>query len=186
MILLILGLTLCIGAQAACTGERGRTLAQALGRPRQLALVAAAAVAGSALVIAGKSSAAFIQIWVPPFPLRDMTNLVMIAACIAFAAGLLPDSHTRVLVRHPLLVGLALAGIAHLLSNGDLAPMLLFGLPTLWALLQVVMRERKGLVTPVAPGLQWDAAAILLGMIAYGGLLVFHGPLFGFALTGPL
>lgn len=186
MILLILGLTLCIGALAACTGERGRTLAQALGRPRQLALVAAAAVAGSALVIAGKSSAAFIQIWVPPFPLRDMTNLVMIAACIAFAAGLLPDSHTRVLVRHPLLVGLALAGIAHLLSNGDIASMLLFGLPTLWALLQVVMRERKGLVTPVAPGLQWDAAAILLGMIAYGGLLVFHGPLFGFALTGPL
>ncbi len=186
MILLILGLALCFGAQAACTGERGPALAQALGRPRLLALVTAAAVAGSALVIAGKSSAAFIQIWVPPFPLRDKTNLVMIAACIVFAAGLLPDSHTRVLVRHPLLVGLALAGIAHLLSNGDLASMLLFGLPTLWALLQVLVRERKGLVRPVEPTLQWDAAAILLGMIAYGALLVFHGPLFGFALTGPL
>jgi hypothetical protein len=34
--------------------------------------------------------------------------------------------------------------------------------------------------------LQWDVAAILLGMIAYGALLVFHGPLFGFAVTGLL
>ncbi len=185
MILLILGLALCIGAHAACSGERGRTLAHALGRPRLLALVSAAVVVGVALVIAGKSTAAFIQIWVPPFPLRDGTHLLMISACLVFVAGLLPDSHTRALVRHPLLVGLALAGIAHLLSNGDLASILLFGVPSAWALLQVVVRERKHPMTPVAPALQWDAAAILLGMIAYSALLVFHGPLFGFALTGP-
>ncbi len=186
MILLILGLTLCIGAHAAFSGEYGRRLAHSHGRPRLLAAMTVSMLTGGALVIAGKSNAAFIQIWVPPFPLRDCTHLLMISACLVFAAGLLPDSHTRALVRHPLLIGLALAGSAHLLSNGDLASMLLFGVPSVWALLQVIVRERKSQVAPVAPALQWDAAAILLGMIAYGALLVFHGPLFGFALTGPL
>lgn len=143
-------------------------------------------LAGGALLIAGKSDAAFIQVWVPPFAWRESTTLLMVAASVVFAAGLLPDSHTRALVREPLPVGLALAGSAHLLSNGDLASMLLFGIPTLWAVLLVVLRVRNGRVRSLRPAVQWDLAAILLGMIACGALLVFHGPLFGFALTGPL
>jgi uncharacterized membrane protein len=149
-------------------------------------LVTACALTGAVLIVAGKSSAAFIQVWVPPFALRDCAHLLMISACIAFAAGLVPASHTRALVRHPMLAGLVLAGIAHLLSNGDLASMLLFGVPTLWAALQLLVRGRQSRHSPSPPAMQWDTAAILLGMIAYGGLLVFHGPLFGFALTGPI
>jgi len=143
-------------------------------------------LAGTALVITGKSKAAFVQVWVPPFAWRECTSLLMIAASVVFAAGLLPDSHTRALVRQPLPAGIALAGGAHLLSNGDLASMLLFGIPALWAVLQIGLRVSKGGGRTLQPALQWDLAAILLGMIACGALLVFHGPLFGFALTGPL
>lgn len=150
-----------------------------------------AGIAGSLMLISlGKSSAAFVQIWVPPFPMRELTHLLMISSCILFCAGFLPASFTRALVGHPMLTGVFLWGAAHLASNGDLASMLLFGALSSWAVLKIIilMRRAASSADPqtARPALQWDAAAILLGMIAYGTLLVFHGPLFGFALTGPV
>lgn len=186
MIILILGLALCISAHAAWTAAPAQPLAKALGHRQFRTLLVVAMLAGAILIVVGKSNAAFLQVWVPPFAWRECTSLQMVAASVVFASAVLPDSHTRALVRQPLPVGLALAGSAHLLSNGDLASMLLFGIPTLWAVLLVVLRVQKGGIRVLRPVMQWDLAAILLGMIAWGALLVFHGLLFGFALTGPL
>lgn len=161
------------------------------------------------LIVQGKSGAPFIQLWVPPFNLRSLTQLVMLSATMLFIAGSLPHSFTRELLIHPMLIGVILWGSAHLLSNGDLVSVLIFGSLPLWALLKVVSLERvrqqmrKG-AGPFAssspshspshpgshpashPGLQWDAAAIVLGVIAYSVLLLFHGQLFGIALIAPV
>jgi uncharacterized membrane protein len=153
-------------------------------------LISAGIVLSILLMIAGKASADFVQIWVPPFSWRELTNLLMISACIVFSSAFVPPSHTRALVGHPMLAGVFIWGAAHLVSNGDLASMLLFGSLALWSVLAfLILETRPETATRKAstsPALQWDVAAILLGMIAYGALLVFHGPLFGFALTGPL
>ena len=152
--------------------------------------VSAGMVSSLLLITLGKSSAGFVQIWVPAFPLRELTHLLMISSCILFSAGFLPSSHTRALVGHPMLAGVFVWGAAHLASNGDLASMLLFGSLACWSVVKIISMTCRNKSAPrekmARPSLQWDAAAILLGMIAYGTLLVFHGPLFGFALTGPV
>ncbi len=190
LILLISGLVLFIVMHAFRELGWRDPLVHTLGRIRYKLLVCSGIAGSLVLMTIGKSGAPFVQIWVPPFPLRDMTLLVMISSSIVFFAGLLPASHTRALVGHPMLVGVFLWGIAHLASNGDLASMLLFGSLACWAVWKFIVLERRRGQTQQrhseTPALQWDAAAILLGMIAYGALLVFHGPLFGFALTGPV
>lgn len=190
LIVLISGLALFIFMHAFRELDLRDSLMHALGeRPYRL-FVCSGILCSIALMAAGKSGAPFIQVWVPPFPLRELTHLLMISSSIAFIAGLLPSSHTRRLVGHPLLVGVFLWGVAHLASNGDLASMLLFGSLAGWAAWKVVALTRRSDERDrrhsLPPALYWDAAAILLGMIAYGILLVFHGPLFGFALTGPV
>ena len=119
------------------------------------------------------------------------------APFMLFIAGSLPHSFTRELVIHPMLIGVILWGTAHLLSNADLASVLMFGSLPLWAIVKIVSlervrhRERASSQRPAAsaspkPALQWDAAAIVLGVIAYTLFLVFHGPLFGQALIAPV
>lgn len=144
-----------------------------------------------ALIILGKANAPFIQLWVPPFGLRSVTHLLMISACILVAAGNLPNSYTRELVGHPMLVGVFVWGVSHLLSNGDLASLLLFGILALWALFKIMSLEhnkghQSAEVKNRKPSILWDALAIFIGMIAYGLFLVFHGPLFGFALIASI
>lgn len=165
-------------------------LVQRVGQTNSRLLFSAGIVLSILMMIAGKASASFVQIWVPPFFWRELTNLLMISACIVFSAAFLPPSHTRVLVGHPLPTAVFIWGTAHLASNGDLASMLLFGSLALWSALSIRTMDVRPEPAPrkasASPALQWDLAAILLGMIAYGALLVFHGPLFGFALTGPV
>lgn len=149
------------------------------------------------LIVQGKAGAPFIQLWVPPFNLRSLTHLVMLSATMLFIAGSLPHSFTRELVVHPMLIGVILWGVAHLISNGDLASVLLFGLSALWAVVKIVSLERirhrakeaageQPTPPTLRPALQWDAAAIVLGVIAYTLFLVFHGHLFGLALIAPV
>jgi uncharacterized membrane protein len=190
LIVLISGLALFICLHALRTFGWRETLLQRFGQMYYRLLISAGLCLSVLLMIAGKSSADFVQIWVPPYYLRELTSLLMLSACIVFSAGFLPASHTRALVGHPMLTGIFIWGGAHLFSNGDLASMLLFGSLALWAVLKIrILEARRRCAMPVAsasPALQWDAAAILLGMIAYGALLVFHGPLFGFAVTGQM
>ncbi len=168
-----------------------------LGTRRYRLLFSVGILISLVLIVQGKSGAPFIQLWVPPFNLRSLTHLIMLSATMLFIAGSLPHSFTRELVIHPMLLGVILWGVAHLISNGDLASVLLFGSLPAWAIVKIVSLERvrRGAINAAAqpgspptlrPALQWDAAAIVLGVIAYTLFLVFHGQLFGLALIAPV
>jgi len=190
LIVLTSGLALFICLHALREFGWRDSLLQAFGRERYRIFISVGILLSFVLIVIGKSYAAFVQIWVPPYSIRAVTHLLMISSCIMFSAGFLPPSHTRALVSHPMLTGVVIWGVAHLISNGDLASLLLFGALAGWALVKIISLTNASRESPARPAgppsLQWDAAAIMLGMIAYGALLVFHGPLFGFALTGPM
>ncbi len=193
VMLLIPGLLLFMGLHLLRElGVRER-LQTRLGTGRYRLLFSIAILLSLVLIVQGKSGAPFIQLWVPPFNLRSFTHLIMLSSTMLFIAGSLPHSFTRELVIHPMLLSVILWGVAHLISNGDLASVLLFGLPPLWAVVKIVSLERVRQRTKMAaghpvsppalrPALQWDAAAVVLGVIAYTVFLVFHGQLFGLAL----
>ncbi|MDP1929971.1 MAG: NnrU family protein [Gammaproteobacteria bacterium] len=191
ILLLIPGLLIFMGLHLLREFGLRATLQQRLGVRRYKILFSLGIVISLIMIMEGKAGAPFVQLWVPPFNWRSLTHLLMISATILFVAGSLPHSYTREMVVHPMLIGVIVWGVSHLLSNGDLASMLIFVTLPIWAVVKIVSleRARKMQDSPSPkrhPGLQWDAAAIIVGMIAYSVLLVFHGHLFGFALIGPI
>lgn len=184
----MLGLFLFIGLHLLRELGWHHALISRFGLRPYKSLVSLAIALSIILIGLGKGDASFIQVWVPPFNLRSITHLLMISSCILVVAGALPNSYTRELIGHPMLIGVIVWSVAHLLPNGDLASMLLFGTLGFWALFKIFSLElRKGNRDEVEnrreASLIWDGCAIVLGMIAYISLLVFHGPLFGFALV---
>ncbi|MCB1664883.1 MAG: hypothetical protein KDI28_03850 [Pseudomonadales bacterium] len=184
MLVLILGLALFFGLHLLRELGLRQRLITRIGLQPYKGVVALGILLSLGLIVAGKASAPFVQVWVPPYSLRPVTHMLMISSCILLVAGALPYSHTRALIIHPMLAGVIVWGSSHLLSNGDLASVLLFGSFSLWALGKIITLELHHVSQrpPSRPALIWDAAAIVAGMIVYTVLLVFHGPLFGFAL----
>lgn len=188
LLVLALGLFLFIGLHLLRELGWRDALVSRFGQGPYKGFVALAVLLSLLLIVIGKGQASFIQVWVPPFNLRSITHLLMISSCILVAAGTLPRSYTRELIGHPMLVGVIVWSGSHLLANGDLASVLLFGTLGLWAIFKIFSLEfdkgrRIAAQSKRKASLIWDGSAIVLGMIAYILLLVFHGPLFGFALV---
>lgn len=137
---------------------------------------------GLGLIIWGMSVAPFSMVWQPKFELRWLSHLIMLPALILVAAGNLPMSHSRMILRHPMLLGVLLWSLAHLWSNGDLASALLFGSFGLWSIIKIstLRHQAQG---ARKPHVAWDLIALLLGLLMYGLIFTFHGQLFGVGLT---
>lgn len=141
MTLLILGLILWTGAHyfkrlapaaRANMGEKGKLVAT-LG-----------IVAGIVLMVLGYRAADFIPVWNPPGFLVHVNNLLMLIALWTFgssaAKGAKAWPATR--IRHPQLTGFKIWAFAHLLVNGDLASVILFGGLLAWAVGSVILINR--------------------------------------------
>ena len=87
------------------------------------------------------SGRALHRVWTPPSFLVHVNNLLMVVAVAVFAM-----SHTkgrlRGRMRHPMLTSVKLWSVAHLLVNGDLASIILFGGMLVWAVGSVIMINR--------------------------------------------
>ena len=98
-------------------------------------------------------------------------------------------SHSKYHLRHPALLGVVIWGVSHLLSNGDAASMVLFASLTAWAIFKMARlgrnEQERRLRQSKTPALQWDVAALILAFISYSLLLIYHGPLFNYALIDP-
>jgi uncharacterized membrane protein len=105
-------------------------------------------------------------------------------ATILVLAAYLPG-HIKAWTKHPMLAGIKLWAFAHLLSNGDLGSILLFGSFLAWAVcarIAVKRREAAGETTrsQVASGWINDIAAVVLGTFIYLALgYVFHPVVIG-------
>ena len=75
---------------------------------------------------------------------KRLTYLIMILAVISLAQSHVSNSHLNKYFRHPMLYGVILWSIAHLLSLGTLAALLLFGLLGLWSVLEIYFIEKAG------------------------------------------
>lgn len=78
------------------------------------------------LVIWSYATAPLIHVWAPPYELRHLAMLAMAVAMVLAMAAFFPGS-IRQRIAHPMLTAVIIWAAAHLLVNGDLASMLLFG-----------------------------------------------------------
>jgi len=187
MAILILGLLLFLGAHSvriAADPWREAQIAR-LGRNAWRGGFSLIAAVGLGLIIWGFGLARGQgpQLWLPPPWARHITILLTLPAFVLLVAADLRGSRLRATVRHPMLLGVLLWATAHLIANGTLADLLLFGGFLVWALLDLISVRRRdrlaGTPAPeVLPGR--DLKVVLVGVAAW---LVFglwlHGWLIG-------
>ena len=109
------------------------------------------------------------ELWTPPTWIKHVVLLLMIPALILLVAAYVP-SRIRSAVGHPMLAALAIWAFAHLLANGDLASLLLFGSFLAFAVIDrmsVTTRASPGPLGNAKGGTLHDMAVIALGLALY-------------------
>ncbi len=125
------------------------------------------------LMIYGYRQADVVMLWTPPAFMVHINNFLMILAVVLLNLGY-SRGRLRGLMRHPMLTSVKLWAVAHLLVNGDLASVILFGGLLAWAVVDVIMinKMEPAWVRPAPGPLVNDAiylalSAVLLAVISY-------------------
>lgn len=139
------------------------------------------ALAGLLLIIWGKARAPYVPVYDAPGWGRHATQLLMLPALILLPAAHMPGNIKRY-TRHPMLWGVLLFALGHLLANGDLASVLLFGAFALYTPLAMLSANARGarLATASQPWVR-DLRVLAAGVITYLLLAWLHPWLFGAA-----
>ena len=110
--------------------------------------IAAALIVGSVvLMVLGYRAAPYVDVWVPPSWATHLNNLLMVLAFYTYGAGAAKGGKAWLgtKLRHPQQTGFGIWAVAHLLVNGDLASILLFGGLLAWAIVQArVINAQEG------------------------------------------
>lgn len=159
-------------------GARARAIAR-LGLPVYRIVFSAVSLIGFALIVWGFSdyrAHGWIDIWYPPAFMRHITVGLMLISVILLTAVFIP-SHIKAWTKYPALGSVKIWAFAHLLANGDLGSILLFGSFLAWAVYaRINAKGRKDEIMPVAPaGWGNDVIVMVIAVVAYLALgYVFH------------
>jgi len=188
---LILGLALFFSAHALSI-VRPAWRVQAIDRAGEVPFkvgYSLVSILGLWLVVVGYGAARFhepVLLYQSPVWMRHVTLLLMLPVFPLVLAAYLPGRIQRTL-KHPMLIGVLLWAVAHLLANGTLADLLLFGSFLVWAVADLVsLARRQEPPVPGAPPGKWnDLIAIVAGLVLYVAFIAFvHRWLFGVAPIG--
>jgi uncharacterized membrane protein len=172
MTLLILGLILYSGShlfkrllpdRRAAMGDAGK------------GLVALVSLAGIVLMVIGYRAAPYIEVWSPPRFLIHVNNLLMVIAVFLLGVGNVWGV-VRTKLRHPMLGAVKVWALAHLLVNGDVASIVLFGGMLAWAVISLIMinrAERVWLRPEVGP-LRNDLIYGVVSLLIFGAITYVH------------
>lgn len=176
MLLLILGLVLFLGMHVVTMKRDLRArMIERLGAGGYKRLYSAVSIIGFVLLIYGyglQRAAGYTVVWEPPVWTRHLALLLNLPIFILLAFGKRP-SWLLSRVKHPMLLAVKIWATAHLLANGDLGSMLLFGSFLAWAVMARISIKRRpeeiarsAAMGGVAFG-RSDAVAIVVGLAAY-------------------
>ena len=144
-------------------------------------------VAGFALIVWGYGVArqAPVVLWVPPVGQRHAASLLTLVSFVLLAATYVPANALKARLKHPMVLGIKLWALAHLLSNGNLADVLLFGSFLLWAILSFRAARLRDAAAVVKAEITHSPASrtiltLVLGVVAWAAFALWaHGPLIG-------
>jgi uncharacterized membrane protein len=189
LLILIIGLVVFLSTHVFVSFRDKRAAAIARFGHGYRALFAVVAIVGLALIVWGFAqyrAQEIIQVWSPPAFMRHITVGLMLIAVILFTAAFMP-SHIKAKVKHPMLAGIKTWALAHLLSNGDLGAILLFGSFLVWGVYARIAAKRRGdFGTTIAPA-SWinDVIVVVVGSVIYLALgYAFHPIVIGVPVFG--
>lgn len=124
-----------------------------------------------------------IALWIPPNGMRHLASLLNLLAFVLLAAAYVPGNTIKSRVHHPMVLAVKVWALAHLLANGNLGHVLLFGAFLVWAVFDFrAARQRDRAAVVHYPGGTAGATGITVAL-GVGGWIVFtlwlHGLLMG-------
>ncbi|MBK9136942.1 MAG: NnrU family protein [Betaproteobacteria bacterium] len=188
---LVLGLVIFLGAHSVrivAEGWRTATVAR-LGANGWKGLYSLVSAVGLALIVVGYGMARTqpVLLWMPPVWMRHVAALLNLVAIVLIVAAYVPRNHFKVRLRHPMILGVKVWALAHLLSNQMLADVVLFGAFLAWAVFDyraARARDRAagaaGAAALPVPSLAASVVALAVGVGAWAAIAFWaHGALFG-------
>ncbi len=191
MLLLVVGLVLFFAIHLVPTAPDLRAgLIQRFGASAYKALFGVISLAGFVLIVMGYHKMQLnpgknVVLWESPLWLNHVTWLLMLPAMIALVAAYVP-SRIHSALKHPMLVAIKLWALSHLIVNGDLASLVLFGSFLAYAVYDRISVKRRGALGPLGAktgGIAGDITVVVAGVALYAFMLhMGHGWLIGVPL----
>jgi uncharacterized membrane protein len=178
---LMLGLVVFLGVHSVrifADDWRARTIAR-IGAHTWKLVYSVIALVGFGMIIWGfaQARAQPWQLWFPPVGMRHLASLLTLLAFILLAAAYVPGNAIKARLHHPMVLGVKVWALAHLLATGSMAHVLLFGSFLVWAVFDFTSARRRDraagtvyapgrsiptLVTLVVGGVAWAVFALWL------------------------
>lgn len=187
MTLLILGLVVFLGVHSTrivADASRSATIAR-IGEKPWKAIYALLSIAGFVLIVIGYGAAreSPVVLYSPPLWTRHLAALLTIPAFVLVVAAYVKPNSIKRAVGHPMVAGVKIWAFAHLLANGTLADVLLFGSFLAWAVLSFIAARRRdraaGTAYPVGSA-TGNAITVATGLVAWAAFaFALHRPLIG-------
>jgi len=131
-------------------------------------------LAGLVLMIVGYRQAPFVNIWFPPSWTVHINNLLMLGAVFVYGMSA-TKGRLRGAMRHPQLTAVKIWAVAHLLVNGDLASLILFGGLLGWAVAEVIVINRSEDWARPEPGpAKKDILLVVITLVLYFAMTWIH------------
>lgn len=174
MSILIIGLVTFLGTHSVriyADDWRTQQIAQ-LGLNRWKGLYSLVSIIGFVLLVWGFGLARQhpVLLYAPPAWLRHLNALFTLVAFILIAAAYAPRNHLRATIHHPMLAGVKVWAVGHLLATGMLHDVVLFGAFLLWAIVNFAAsrrRDRRAGTVYSSGTLAGDAATVIIGIVAW-------------------
>ena len=183
MVYMIAGLVVFFGAHLFTTFRTrapGEGLRARLGYGPYMGLYTLISIAGIVLIVIGYGAMRpAMVVWAPPVWLKHLNILIQLAAFIILFAAYTPTGHIKKTLKHPMLVGVKLWAAGHLLANGELNSILLFGAFLAYAVIDRIVLKKRGDLGPgpdVKPNLMGDGLAVAIGIGFWLAMLLWLHP----------
>ena len=174
MVLLVLGLVLFLGVHSTrivADGWRTRMVGR-MGEKGWKGLYTLISLAGFVCIVWGYAHARQSPqpLWTPPRGMNHLAALLMLVSFVLLAAAYVPRNTFKARLHHPMVLGVTLWAVAHLLANGTLADLVLFGAFLAWAVADFAssrQRDRANNTSYPAGTTQGTVIAVAVGLLAW-------------------
>lgn len=193
MAALVLGLVLFLGLHSTrifAEGWRTQTM-ESFGEKEYKLLYSVLSIAGFALLVWGYGLARHdpVILWnQPPAWTRHLASLLTLAAFVLLVAAYVPGNAIKAKLRHPMILGVKVWALAHLVSNNTLADLVLFGSFLVWAVLdyRAARRRERTLATVITQGpMSRTILTVVVGVVAWAVFAMWaHRVLIGVSPLG--
>jgi len=178
MVLFLAGLTVFFGTHlyTALARASREGLVKRIGAGPYKALYSLISIAGFALIIVGWRNADASVLYAPPAWTRHVAYLLMLVALVLLAAAYAPKGRLAAMVKHPMITGVKAWAFAHLLVNGEIRSVLLFGAFLAYGVIDRIALKRRGDNGPAPGPAANDIIAIAAGALAWAAIYFFLHP----------